>query len=446
MNYKKSNNSIYQKENQEKIEKEYQFQGLLERGSEGIVYSILHKQTKELFACKKIQIPKNGTTLLRVTQEIQILNKLKHKNIINLKQILLEEINNIHYVYIIYDIAPQNLLQLIKSNKFNSIIQMKYIIVQMANALYYLHINGIIHRDIKPSNVLVYDKLCIKLCDFGSCKFLNQSEQYPPIQSVCTKIYLPPESFDYDCEETTAIDIWQLGCVFLQMLIKNPPFKGSSINSIKKSIISVYNYDNNDNTNDNFNSIDKNFNKEKETERMKYHEDVIKEKINLKCKERKDDKEKYEQLMKKDKKDKKDISETKMKEKEIDEMIFKMDKKDQTMKKEKKEIVIQFEKMIKMACNDESNQFDFLPKFFTSLNIDKDSQELIYQMLQINPLKRISAEEIVHHKTLIMFKQILQGKESFESDFEMITGNETYDDLIRLIEKEIIHQKRLLSM
>ncbi|EDR21525.1 mitogen-activated protein kinase, putative [Entamoeba dispar SAW760] len=320
----------------------YVLQGLIDKGSEGIVYSILHKKSGQLLACKKIEIGESRINGLRVLQEIRLLKYLNHENIIHLEEYLYAQIESVNTVFLIYELFPRNLSESIKSGRITASTQMKYIISQLASSLYYLHINNFIHRDVKPSNILINDRFKIKLCDFGSCKCLNQKESYPTIQSVCTKIYMPPEYFYEGVEETTTIDIWQLGCVYIQMILRAPPFKGHSVNSIKKSILSLI----------------------KPDEIIKFNNN---EEVN----------ESY------------GLKETKT----------------------------------------------ILPYFFRTLKIDSSSQELIYDMLQIDPLKRITAIEILQHQSVAMFKQPLGEKES--NEFEFVKGNETYDEIVQLIKNEM---------
>ena len=53
--------------------------------------------------------------------------------------------------------------------------QMATITKECLAGLDYLHENKIIHRDIKSDNVLVGKDGTIKLCDFGFCAHLNES-------------------------------------------------------------------------------------------------------------------------------------------------------------------------------------------------------------------------------------------------------------------------------
>ncbi|ELP93810.1 extracellular signal-regulated kinase, putative [Entamoeba invadens IP1] len=331
-----------------RFEEKYTIQGLLDKGSEGVVYSIYHKETKQTSACKKIELLTTGTVALRALQEIRVLKSLSHENIIKLEEVYLEQSATSFAVLLVYEMYPSNLSDCIKNGKITAVTQMKFIISQTASALCYLHNRGIIHRDIKPSNILVGDRLCVKLCDFGSCKLLTQTGNYPTLQSVSTKIYMPPEGMNEGIEETTAIDIWQLGCVFLQMLLRSPPFKGHSLSSIKKNILSL-----------------------------------------LKPEEDKNVKERVEKI----------------------EKVFSLDI-PELLSKENKGI----------------------PYFIRTLKIDTMSQELIFLMLQVSPKKRITAQQILQHQSIRMFKQRMG--EDVNRHVNAVQGNENFESIITLIHEE----------
>ncbi|KAM7272259.1 hypothetical protein ACFE04_026922 [Oxalis oulophora] len=95
-------------------------------------------------------------------------------------------------------------------------------------ALSYMHhCIGVCHRDIKPQNILVNPHTHqVKLCDFGSAKFLVKGE--PNISYICSRYYRAPELIFGATEYTTAIDIWSAGCVFAELLLGKPLFPGES--------------------------------------------------------------------------------------------------------------------------------------------------------------------------------------------------------------------------
>lgn len=89
----------------------------------------------------------------------------------------------------------------------------------------YLHARNIMHRDLKTSNVLYNNKGFLKVCDFGlGRKMLGPNKPYTPV--VVTLWYRAPEIL-LGCDKyTTAIDIWSVGCIFAELVLKDALFKG----------------------------------------------------------------------------------------------------------------------------------------------------------------------------------------------------------------------------
>ena len=70
----------------------------------------------------------------------------------------------------------------------------------------------------------------MKICDFGLARHLEgQGEENVLTEGVATRWYRAPEVLmgcnDYDSKA----DIWSVGCIFAEMLIKAPLFNCSSM-------------------------------------------------------------------------------------------------------------------------------------------------------------------------------------------------------------------------
>jgi len=115
-------------------------------------------------------------------RELQIMKqlvKLPHPNIVLLKQCFYsngekpEELYlNLVLEYIpetVYSVARQHQ----KAKQPVPLLHVKLYVYQLARALAHIHGLGICHRDIKPQNLLLDPAThVLKLCDFGSAKFL----------------------------------------------------------------------------------------------------------------------------------------------------------------------------------------------------------------------------------------------------------------------------------
>lgn len=103
----------------------------------------------------------------------------------------------------------------------------KTLMLQIVSATNYLHDNWILHRDLKTSNLLLNNRGEIKLADFGMARYTSNP---PPklTQLVVTLWYRAPELLLGTEEYDSEIDIWSLGCIFAELLTKDPLIQGKN--------------------------------------------------------------------------------------------------------------------------------------------------------------------------------------------------------------------------
>ena len=103
------------------------------------------------------------------------------------------------------------------------------ITAQVAAVLADVHRVDIVHRDIKPANVMIVDGGLVKVLDFGIA-ILRGAGALPRLtqvdRTVGTPAYMSPEQ-SLGQVVTSASDIYSLGCLLLELLTGDVPFRGS---------------------------------------------------------------------------------------------------------------------------------------------------------------------------------------------------------------------------
>mmetsp|Transcript_9622 Transcript_9622/g.10961 ORF Transcript_9622/g.10961 Transcript_9622/m.10961 type:complete len:405 (-) Transcript_9622:362-1576(-) len=197
-------------------------------GSFGVVFKATVVQTGEIVAIKKVLQDKRFKN-----RELQLMRKLVHPNIVQLKHCFYSngDKNGQLFLNLVLEFIPETVYSISKSFKaqrkeFPNFL-IKLYTYQLCRALAHCHALDICHRDIKPQNLLVDPTSHIlKLADFGSAKQIVANE--PNVSYICSRYYRAPELIFGSTEYSTSIDLWSLGCVFGELLLGRPLFPGQS--------------------------------------------------------------------------------------------------------------------------------------------------------------------------------------------------------------------------
>jgi len=87
---------------------------------------------------------------------------------------------------------------------------------QISEGLTYLHARGVVHRDLKTANIVLDEERNCRICDFGLTVTLERSH----VTMRCAQgspRYMAPEQFSSVARITVKVDIWQMGCVMLEL-------------------------------------------------------------------------------------------------------------------------------------------------------------------------------------------------------------------------------------
>jgi cell division cycle 2-like protein len=107
------------------------------------------------------------------------------------------------------------------------ISEIKTLLLQLVSGVSYLHDHWILHRDIKTSNLLLNNRGQLKIADFGMARYYgNPSPKLT--QLVVTLWYRAPELLLGTERYGTEVDMWSVGCVFGELLSKEPLLQGKN--------------------------------------------------------------------------------------------------------------------------------------------------------------------------------------------------------------------------
>ncbi|KAI2804640.1 hypothetical protein RDWZM_007964 [Blomia tropicalis] len=196
-------------------------------GTYGVVFLAKHKRTDETVALKKIRLENEDegvpSTAIR---EITILKELEHKNIVGLKDVILQE-NRLHLVFEFLSMDLKKYIDSIPKGKKMDMKLVKSYFHQILDGLIFCHSRRIIHRDLKPQNLLLDNKGTIKIADFGLARAFGIPIR-PYTHEVVTLWYRAPEVLLGSQKYSTPVDIWSVACIFAEMITKTPLFHGDS--------------------------------------------------------------------------------------------------------------------------------------------------------------------------------------------------------------------------
>ncbi len=198
---------------------------LIGRGGMGAVYKA-RQPDLDRFVALKILAKKAGDDSgfsERFTREARALARLSHPHIVGVHDF--GHAGELSYFIMEYVDGPN--LREIQGAGHLSPTEALTIIPQICAALQFAHDAGVVHRDIKPENILLDQKGCVKIADFGLAKILGQERTYVALTEahhvMGTPHYMAPEQVEHPKDVDHRADIYSLGVVFYEMLTGELP-------------------------------------------------------------------------------------------------------------------------------------------------------------------------------------------------------------------------------
>ncbi|KAM8735983.1 cyclin-dependent kinase 14 isoform 2-T3 [Acanthopagrus schlegelii] len=199
----------------EKLEK-------LGEGSYATVYKGKSKVNGKLVALKVIRLQEEEGTPFTAIREASLLKGLKHANIVLLHDI----IHTKETLTLVFEYVHTDLCQYMDKHPGGlHPDNVKLFLFQLLRGLSYIHQRYILHRDLKPQNLLISDTGELKLADFGLARAKSvPSHTYS--NEVVTLWYRPPDVLLGSTDYSTCLDMWGVGCIFIEMIQGVAAFPG----------------------------------------------------------------------------------------------------------------------------------------------------------------------------------------------------------------------------
>ena len=201
----------------------------IDEGSYGIVWRAREKSTNEIVALKQVKFPSDITKEgfpLAPFREINVLRSLSHPNILNVKEMVVG--GDASKCFMVMECMEMDLRDAV-DNLTEPLTQgeLKHVIRQVLSAMEHMHSRFFFHRDMKTSNILVHKSGKISVCDFGLARTFDDPRRNSYTPLVITLAYRPPELLMGTNTYGPEVDMWSVGCIFAELILREQLFVGN---------------------------------------------------------------------------------------------------------------------------------------------------------------------------------------------------------------------------
>jgi len=193
-------------------------------GTYGEVFKARNRKSGEIIALKKIRMESEDEGIpSTAVREISILKQLDHPNIVHLHDVILTETS----LTLVFEYLDQDLKNYLDACGDKGIDEytVKSFLFQLLHGVGHCHDHRVLHRDLKPQNLLINMDGELKLADFGLARGYGiPVRKYT--HEVVTLWYRPPDVLLGSTKYSTQVDMWGIGCIFVEMITGRPAFRG----------------------------------------------------------------------------------------------------------------------------------------------------------------------------------------------------------------------------
>ncbi|XP_039284459.1 cyclin-dependent kinase 14 isoform X3 [Nilaparvata lugens] len=194
----------------------------LGEGSYATVFKGYSNLTSQVVALKEIRLQEEEGAPFTAIREASLLKELKHCNIVTLHDI----VHTRQTLTFVFEYVHTDLSQYMERHGGGlNYSNVRLFLFQLLRGLAYCHRRRVLHRDVKPQNLLISEIGELKLADFGLARAKSvPSHTYS--HEVVTLWYRPPDVLLGSTDYSTSLDMWGVGCIFVEMITGLPTFPG----------------------------------------------------------------------------------------------------------------------------------------------------------------------------------------------------------------------------
>jgi cell division cycle 2-like len=203
----------------------YERLNFIDEGTYGRVFRARDIASGDVYALKQVKIAgeREGFPITAL-REVSLLLATRHPNIVHVREVVVG--STLDKIYMVMEYAEHDLRSILERMRHPySQSEVKSIMHQVLDGISHLHASWIIHRDLKTSNLLLTNGGVVKVCDFGLARRYGDPSG-PLTPHVTTLWYRAPEILLGDTKYTTAVDMWAVGCIFAELILRDALFAG----------------------------------------------------------------------------------------------------------------------------------------------------------------------------------------------------------------------------
>lgn len=181
----------------------------------------------------------DNDALFLIREEIAIMKKLNHPNLVSLIEVLDDPEED--SLYMVLEMCKKGVVMKVGLDEAAvpySEEMCRYWFRDLILGIEYLHAQGVVHRDIKPDNLLLTEDDVLKIVDFGVSEMFEKPEDMRTAKSAGSPAFLPPELCvaKHGDVSGTAADVWSMGVSLFCLRYGHIPFNKSGVLEIYEAI------------------------------------------------------------------------------------------------------------------------------------------------------------------------------------------------------------------